>query len=302
MKAVLDTKPNSAYDDEMSDRYHFPRRYLSIMERCIGDWVVLRRPRADGGNLAYFATAKIASVDPDPQGAGMSYARFSDFLIFDIPVPWRSENRYAEEALRNMPQQDVGVYLRGRSVRPLTDEDFTDLALQGLSHSLDADTTLRIGLRIDDSDVSATADAPGERVRRVEQILTSRLVRDANFRRLVCEAYGHRCAVTQLRVLDAAGNSEVQAAHIWAVAKGGPDVIGNGIALSATVHWLFDSYLISLSDDFQLLIDTKRVPIDLRETLKRHGGKIALPVDRKLWPNPIYISKHRAIFLDTTGN
>src|ERR1700744_2252055 len=129
MKAVLDTKPNSAYDDEMSDRYHFPRRYLSIMERCIGDWVVLRRPRADGGNLAYFATAKIASIDPDPQGAGMSYARFSDFLFFDTPVPWRSENRYAEEALRNMPQQEIGVYLRGRSVRPLTDEDFTDLAL-----------------------------------------------------------------------------------------------------------------------------------------------------------------------------
>ncbi len=92
MKAVLDTKPTSIYDDEVSERYQFPRRYLATIERCLGDWVVLRRPRADGGNLAYFAAAKIAAIDPDPRGSGMSYARFSDFLEFDAQVPWRSEH------------------------------------------------------------------------------------------------------------------------------------------------------------------------------------------------------------------
>lgn len=96
MKAVLDTKPTSAYDDDVSQHYHFPRRYLAIVERSRGDWVVLRRPRADGGNLAYFATARIVSIDDDPQSPGMSYARFSDYLPFGGPVAWRAGGRYAE--------------------------------------------------------------------------------------------------------------------------------------------------------------------------------------------------------------
>jgi putative restriction endonuclease len=33
------------------------------------------------------------------------------------------------------------------------------------------------------------------------------------------------------------------------VAEGGPDVVQNGIALSATAHWLFDRHLIALTDD-----------------------------------------------------
>jgi putative restriction endonuclease len=302
MKAILDTKPTSGYDDEVSEHYHFPRRYLSIIERCIGDWVILRRPRADGGNLAYFAAAKIGSVDADPQGAGMSYARYLDFLNFDEAVPWRSGGRYAEKSLRDMPQRQVGVYLRGRSVRPLTDDDFADLILRGLSKSLDAAMLLRIGLAPEELDPSNTTTVASERVRRIEQVLTNRLVRDAGFRRSVCEAYGHRCAVTRLKVLDAAGNSEVQAAHIWSVAQGGPDVIGNGVALSATIHWLFDSYLISLSDECELLIDTKRVPAELQETLRRHGEVIALPQDKKHWPHPSYISKHRSIFLEAVSD
>ena len=61
----------------------FPRRYLSIVEQTVGDWIILRRPRADGGNLAYFAAARVATVDTDSDQPGMSYARFADFLAFD---------------------------------------------------------------------------------------------------------------------------------------------------------------------------------------------------------------------------
>lgn len=37
MKAVLDAKAESAYDDEIATRYHFPPRYLAIVRRRIGD-------------------------------------------------------------------------------------------------------------------------------------------------------------------------------------------------------------------------------------------------------------------------
>ena len=88
MKAVFDTKTTSIYDDDISSHYHFPRRYLSIVERAVGDWVIFRRPRADGGNLAYFAAARVTGIDPDVEQHGMSYARIADFLKFDSPVAW----------------------------------------------------------------------------------------------------------------------------------------------------------------------------------------------------------------------
>ena len=120
MKVVFDTKPESAYDDEVASRYHFPPRYLGIASQAIGDWAVFRRPRAGGEGIAYFAVGRVAAINPDPRTPGFQYASITDFLPFDRPVAWRSAvGTYAEAALRaitNVPQ--VGLYLRGKSVRP----------------------------------------------------------------------------------------------------------------------------------------------------------------------------------------
>ncbi|TKT70875.1 HNH endonuclease [Afipia massiliensis] len=300
MKAVFDTKPTSIYDDDISRHYQFPRRYLSIVEKCIDDWIVLRRPRADGGNLAYFATAKVIAVQADPNTPGMSYARLSDFLAFDELVRWRTFDRYAEEPLRNIPQQQVGVYLRGRSVRPLSEADFANLIAAGIKRTLDPANSERLSVpsTIVEDAIDAVQPPPaGERNWRIEKMLTNRIIRDASFRGKVYDAYDNRCAVTRLRILDAKGNSEVHAAHIWAVADGGPDVVQNGLALSATVHWLFDRHLISLTDNYELLVADTLVPIEYRTLFAQFGDRIQLPVDPKSWPHPSYLSKHRELFL-----
>lgn len=44
MKAVLDTKSECAYGNEIASRYHFPPRYMAIMSKSVDDWVVFRRP------------------------------------------------------------------------------------------------------------------------------------------------------------------------------------------------------------------------------------------------------------------
>lgn len=301
MKAVFDTKPTSVYDDDILRHYQLPRRYLSLVERCIGDWIVLRRPRADGGNLAYFATARVAGVDPDPTTTGMSYAHFDDFIHFDHPVPWTVNGRYAEQDLRDIPQTQVGVFLRGRSVRILNENDFADLVAQGLSETLDSDNAHRLGLPtavVDEAAEAIRKPAPaGERERRVEAVLTNRLIRDANFRNAVYEAYDNRCAATGLRIFDAGGNSEVHAAHIWAVADGGPDVVQNGIALTATVHWLLDHYLISITDDHRLIIAKAGVPQEMLTLLSQNGRKLLLPFRSELWPHPTYLKRHRERFV-----
>jgi len=299
MKAVFDTKPGSGYDDETAQRYHFPHRYSAIVADALGDWVVLRRPRADGGNLAYFAVARVARIDPDVRLPGHAYARLVEYLAFDAPVPWRASGRYAEEPLRRIPQKQVGLYLRGRSVRPLSADDFAAIIATGLSDTLDPTNARRFGLDPDALDASASYDPSlpaGERAWRIEAVLSNRIVRDASFRRAVCLAYDDRCAVTRLRMINGDGLSEVQAAHIWPVAQGGPDVVQNGIALSATVHWLFDRHLISLTDDYRLQVAHNRVPPELRALFRQQSERIHLPRDRSTWPHPTYLARHREAF------
>lgn len=300
MKAVFDTKPSSVYDDDLTRHYQFPRRYLNLVKEAVGDWVVLRRPRADGGNLAYFAVARVLDLEPDPINPALTFARLGDYLEFDRNVGWRAEGRYAEQALRDMPIKEVGVYLRGRSVRALADTDFAAIVSAGLSQTLAPDNAVRLGLvgleeavRPFEFDV-----APGlDQVRRVEQMLMNRKIRDANFRRHVCEAYEDRCAVTGLRIINGGGRSEVQAAHVWGVGEGGPDVVQNGIALSGTIHWLFDRHLISLTDEYRLLVSHNKVPAELRVLFERQMDRIHLPRDQRLWPHRTYVEKHRERFM-----
>ncbi len=300
MKAVFDTKPTSIYDDDIFSRYHFPKRYLRLVESTVGDWVVLRRPRADGGNLAYFATARVSHIEADPSASGMSYARLADFLEFGVHVPWRDEGRYAEEALRNVELQFVGRFLRGKSVRELTEEDFRNIIATGLSKTLNPAIANRFDLPpAPIQDLAQSLAAPvQERLWRIEQCLTNRVVRDANFRLSVCDAYENTCAFTGLRISDDRERPESQAAHIWAVSEGGPDVVQNGLALSATVHWLFDRYVVSLTDDFHILVRDNAAAETLARMSIVAGKSIILPKDRSLWPHPGFISKHRSRFLN----
>jgi putative restriction endonuclease len=300
MKAVFDTRPTAAYDDDIYRHYHFPSRYLSIVEACVGDWVVLRRPRADGGNLAYFAVARLATVELDPYTPAHYYALLKDFLPFDTVVPWFQNERYAESVLREMPRKEVGIYLRGRSVRHVTEADFGDIISAGLAQSISSVFPGDGGFQLREELSSDYLIIPDERKRRVERILQNRVIREANFRQSVCKAYAHRCAVTGLKVLDRKGNAEAQAAHIWPVALGGPDVVQNGIALSSTVHWLFDRFLISLSEDLKVIVSSK-VPEEYREILERRSFKIYVPHDRNEWPHPKFVTKHRERFLELNG-
>ncbi|MEO6716131.1 MAG: HNH endonuclease [Novosphingobium sp.] len=102
--------------------------------------------------------------------------------------------------------------------------------------------------------------------------------------------------MSRLRIINGGGRSEVQAAHIWPVADGGPDVVQNGIALSATIHWLFDRHLISFSEDYHLLVAHNRVPSELRSLFGEHSRSIHLPANHNAWPHPSFIARHREKF------
>lgn len=299
-KGVFDSKAGSGYDDEVVQHYHFPRRYLRAAEAMVGDWIVYREPATGGGRSGYVAAARVARIDPDRERADHYYARVDGYLPFDATVPLSRDGVYYEAALRAVGSRaNVGFRLQGRSVRAISDADFAAIVRAGLGATLAPANAARLGLDPGhaDPDTEALLGASAEeQERRVVQMLTNRTLREASFRRQVCGAYGDTCAVTGLRIVNGGGRAEVQAAHIWAVRNGGPDVVQNGLALSATVHWLFDRHLISLTDEYGLLVSHNKVPAELRSLFQRQLDRIRLPEDRRLWPNPAYVRRHREAF------
>lgn len=124
MKAILDTRPASPYDDGLG-RYHFPSRYLKDALATVGDWIVEREPQREGGRRAYVAVARVDRIVADGKRAGHHYAMLSDFLPFDQPVPFRGPDGLREAMLRDVADSRlVGRTLQGRSIRTLGDDDF----------------------------------------------------------------------------------------------------------------------------------------------------------------------------------
>lgn len=300
MKAIFDVKPGSGYDDDITERYHFPSTapYVETAMNAVGDWVIFREPRRNGGREAYIAAARVIRVEPDPRRPRHSYAFVDDYLPFSKPVKLRLDGRYLEARLRDLPnQQRAGTALQGKSLRTISDADFNDIIAEGLSKTLSPENARRVGLEGEpELLLPAFSLQEAEDPRATEQLLLNRKVRDANFRLQVCEAYDDRCAVTRLQIINGGGRSEVQAAHIRPVADDGPDIVQNGLALSATAHWLFDRHLISVSDDYRLLVADNRVPSELRSLFREAEGRLHLPADRNLWPHPRFLSHHRDRF------
>lgn len=300
MKAVFEISGASRYDDLITERYHFPKNYLAIARQCVGDWIIYRETGSAGGRKAYIAAAFVTAIDPDPADKGLFYARVDQFLPFDRAVPYRdNEGRFAERFLRDYEDPaTIGRLMRGRSVRLLDGADFTAIVDAGLDAVLDPDNAIRLELdarHLDPATAALLAEPSSER--RIEQMLVNRKIRDAAFRKDVLEAYDSTCAVTGLRIINGGGKAEAQAAHIWSVANGGPDIVQNGLALSATAHWLFDRHLISLADDYSLLISHNKVPAEFRGLFPPIGQPIRLPKSQHCWPRLDYMARHRERFV-----
>ncbi len=239
-KGVFETKAESGYDDEIAERYHFPRRYLAVAQTLVGNWIVYREPKTGGGRGSYIAAARVVRIDSDPMRPDHHYARMDGYLPFDGVVPLSRNGIYYEADLRGAERpSNVGARLQGRSVRAIANADFAAIVRTGLGATLAPENAVRLGLDPGHADLGTRAllDAPAEeQERRVVQMLTNRTLRDASFRGQVLDAYDNTCAVTGLRIVNGGGKAEAQAAHIWAVKDGGPDMVQNGLALSATVH------------------------------------------------------------------
>lgn len=292
-KAVFTTRISPAYNDVPERFYHFPRTYLRQAEATAGDMIVYYEPRRTGsefasaqGRQAYFAVATVSRIRPDPERADHFYADIENYLDFAQPVPFKLGNTFLESALeREGGQTNKGAF--GRSVRALPEHEFAAIWLAGYPRATQSEFA---PIRAPESGFAENKQTFYERP--IVQTLISRPFREESFRRHVRAAYDNRCAVTGLRLINGGGRPEVQAAHIMPVASNGPDSVRNGLALSGTVHWLFDRGLISIADDLSLIAPPKLIPEALG-ALVQHGRPLFKPSDETARPHRSFIEHHR---------
>jgi putative restriction endonuclease len=285
-KGVFTTKTDSGYDDVREERYHFPQRYLSVARQVVGDFIVYYEPRRGNGRLSYIAVARLDSIEPDPRLDGHYYARMSEYLNFDVPVPFRSGNDLFESSLRSEGQTGLAGGFRN-AVRLLEPGEFDAILAAGFSNPI---TQPQDNL----TSQSGFSDEAIEFKRPIIEQLVRKPFRDAAFMRQVKSAYSNKCAFTGLSMRNGGGRTEVDAAHIKPVGDGhnGPDSVRNGLALSKTVHWMFDRGLLSIDGDFKILSAKSLVPEPIQRLL-RPEGYIILPEKTLDRPHPAFLDYHR---------
>jgi putative restriction endonuclease len=295
-KAVFTTKVTPSYKDLPEERYHFPRTYLNYVLQTVGDYIVYYEPRRSsaelssrGGRQSYFGAARVDSVIEDDTLADHFFAIIdgSTYLDFDTAVPFYEGAEYYESALKKDDgSTNKGAF--GRAVRLIPDDEFDRILKSGFAPIL--------GENLASQELTSPgfSEPPAPFERPVVEMMVSRPFRERSFMHNVRAAYSNRCAITGLRLINGGGRPEVQAAHIQPVASKGPDSVRNGLALSGTVHWMFDRGLISISDDFKILVAKNHVPDDAVRLLNQ-SGLINLPKDQTLYPNAHYLKFHRDV-------
>ena len=291
-KAVFVHKPESRYDDRPWERYEFPAMYRRVVEDGVGDWIVYYEPKGaygGTGRLAYYAVARLAGVTSRPGSPGRfdAHVERGSYLPLERAVPRMVEGRMVERMLEAAPGRPIRAGANQLAVRRLDDAAFERILRHGFPAGVDRAPARPDGL-------SEGPQAPFERP--LVETLLVRAFRERSFRRQVLAAYEGTCAMSGLSLRNGGGWMEVEAAHIRAVAEGGPDSVRNGLALSATLHRMFDRGLVSVGpeeDGFPILVSENKVPREVQDRLLTPERRLGVPQDPRLRPHPDFLEHHR---------
>jgi len=120
-------------------------------------------------------------------------------------------------------------------------------------------------------------------------------VRDQGFRKAIVDLYGHRCAMCGIRMLTPEGHTVVEAAHVKPWSESHDDLPTNGMALCRLCHWSFDEGIMSVGENYQVLVSGE---VQLEHNLPGHiltlrDRSIFTPEQDKFWPAQDNLEWHR---------
>ena len=84
---------DSICEDFPSEKYQFPKQYLSRAKNCEGDWIIYLEPSKVKKARGYFAIAKVKEIISGSQNEGMFLAIIEkgSYLDFGNPVQFSED-------------------------------------------------------------------------------------------------------------------------------------------------------------------------------------------------------------------
>lgn len=122
-------------------------------------------------------------------------------------------------------------------------------------------------------------------------------IRSNIFKREIPKIYNNTCCISGMRIDVIENITMIDACHIIPFSESYNDTITNGIALCPNLHRAFDRGLISISDDYKVLVKQTFFEHSNTYSIKQFEGKaICLPNDGKLYPSLENLYYHRTKF------
>jgi len=119
-------------------------------------------------------------------------------------------------------------------------------------------------------------------------------LRGSMFKKEIPKIYFNTCAISGMRIDSMLNISMVDACHIVPFSKSYDDTITNGIALCPNLHRAFDRGLISINDEYKVIVSNTFKEADSNYALKIYEGKqILLPTQKSYFPQQQNLDWHR---------
>ncbi len=118
-------------------------------------------------------------------------------------------------------------------------------------------------------------------------------VRCGVFKRVVPKIYNYTCCISGMRIVSGYDIQMVDACHIVPFSISHNDTISNGISLSPNIHRAFDRGLITLNEDYRVVLSKSFTEFPSEHMIKSLQGKqIQLPKELHHYPEIENIKWH----------
>lgn len=122
-------------------------------------------------------------------------------------------------------------------------------------------------------------------------------LRGSIFKREIPKIYNNTCCISEMRIDTMSSTSMIDACHIVPFSESYDDTITNGIALCPNLHRAFDRGLISISENYQVIVKTNFIESSTVFGIKQFDKRIILlPSIKEYFPSLENLSQHRKRF------
>ena len=124
-------------------------------------------------------------------------------------------------------------------------------------------------------------------------------IRSNVFKREIPRIYNHTCCISGLQVQLTGKHALIDACHIKPFSEEHDDTIGNGLALCPNLHRAFDKGLITIGDNYNVIVSSQFIESESLYSINQHKNKkIILPNNSRFYPRKEVLEWHRDVVFE----